>query len=51
MNEELEQLKQSGKKEFIHRALLAGFTTEQAEFLWVEIEDKAFIRSNFGGLF
>ena len=47
----MEEIKQARKKEFIDKALTSGFTLEQAEFLWIEIEDKAFIRNNFGGLF
>lgn len=44
----MEELKQEKKKEFIEKAKQAGFTDKQAEFLWIEIEDKAFVRNNFG---
>jgi DNA-binding transcriptional regulator YhcF (GntR family) len=47
----MEELKQARKKEFIDKAKKAGFTDEQAEFLWTEIQDKIFISANFGGLF
>lgn len=46
-----EAIKANKKKVFLARAIEHGFTERQAEFLWVEIEDKAFFRSNFGGLF
>jgi DNA-binding transcriptional regulator YhcF (GntR family) len=47
----MEELKQAKKKEFIDKAKSAGFTDEQAQFLWAEIQDKIFISANFGGLF
>ena len=47
----MDEIKQQRKKEFIKKAKESGFTDEQAEFLWIEIEDKAFVRNNFGGFF
>jgi len=47
----LDEIKQKRKKEFIDKAIEFGFTEKQSEFLWIEIEEKAFVRNNFSSLF
>lgn len=47
----MEEIKKEQKDKFIKKAIESGFTEKQAEFLWIEIQDKVFITSQFGGIF